>query len=89
MRWRTDGGEWFQGGQGGVAAGVVLYYRSEGQQAEAAALIPLGTSTTSTVVDQPRAQLGAVKGRAPTAGPDSRSPNEGGRYGGGNAGYAD
>ena len=72
-----------------MAAGVVLYHRSEGQQAEVAASVPLGTSTTVDVVGQPRAELGVVKGRAPTAGPDSRSPNEGGRYGGGNAGYAD
>ena len=53
-----------------MAAGVVLYHRSEGQQAETAALILLATSTTIDVVGQPRAQLGAVKGRAPTAGPD-------------------
>ena len=51
-----------------MAARVVLYYRSEGPQTKAAALIPPGTSTTVDVVDQPRAQLGAVKGRAPTAG---------------------
>ena len=72
-----------------MVARVVLYYRSEGPQTKAAALIPPGTSTTVDVVGQPRAQLGAVKGRAPTAGPDSKPPNEGDRYGCGNAGHAD
>ena len=47
-----------------MAAGVVLYHHSEGQQAEAAASVPLGTSMTVDVVGQPRAQLGAVKRRA-------------------------
>ena len=72
-----------------MAAGVVLYHRSEGQQAEAAASVPLGTSTTVDVVGQPRAQLGAVKRRAPIAGPDSRPPGEGDRSGRGDVGYAD
>ena len=72
-----------------VAAGVVLYHRSEGQQAEAPARIPLGTSTTIDVVGQPRAQLGAAKRRAPIAGPDSRPLGEGDRSGRGDAGYAD
>ena len=71
-----------------MAAGVVLYHRSEGQQAEAAARIPLGTSMTVEVVGQPRAPLGGVKGRAPIAGPDSRPPSEGDRSSRGDAGYA-
>ena len=61
-----------------MAIGVVLYYRSQGQQAEATAHLSLGPPTTTDVMGQPRAQLGAIKGRAPTAGPDSRSPNKGG-----------
>ena len=68
---------------------MVLYYRSQGQQVEAATHLPLGTSMTTDVMGQPRAQLGAVKGRAPIAGPDSRPPSEGDRSGRGDAGYAD
>ena len=72
-----------------MATGVVLYHRSEGQQVEAAARIPLGTSSTVDVVGQPRAQLGAVRRRALIAGPDSRPPGEGDRSGRGDVGYAD
>ena len=78
----------FLGGARLVAAGVVLHNRSQGQQAEAAAHLPLGPSTAADVMGQPRAQLGAVKGRAPIAGPDSRPPSEGDRSGHGDVGYS-
>ena len=79
----------FPGGARLVAAGVVLHNRSQGQQAEAAAHLPLGTSMTADVMGQPRAQLGAVKGRAPIAGPDSRPPREGDQSGRSDVGYVD
>ena len=60
-----------------MATGVVLDHRSEGQQAEAAAHLPLGPSAAASVMGQPRARLGAVQGCAPIAGPDSRPPGEG------------
>ena len=78
-----SGGAWF------VATGVVLYHRSQGQQAEAAARLSLGPSITSNVVGQQRVRLGAIQGRTPIAGPDSRPPREGDQSGRSDAGYAD
>ena len=79
----------FPGGARLVAVGVVLHNRSQGQQAEAAAHLSLGPSTAADVMGQPRAQLGAVKGRTPTTGPDSRPPREGDQSGRSDTGYAD
>ena len=44
----------FSGGVRFVAAGVVLYHRSQGQQAEATARLSLGPSTTADVMGQQR-----------------------------------
>ena len=79
----------FPGGARLVAAGVVLHNRSQGQQAEAAAHLPLGPSIAADVMGQPRAQLGAITGRTPIAGPDSRPPREGDQSGRSGAGYDD
>ena len=72
-----------------MATGVVLYHRSQGQQAKAAACLSLGPSTTADIIGQQRARLGAVQGCTPIAGPDSRPPRKGDQSGRGDAGYAD
>ena len=44
-----------------MATGVVLYHRSQGQQAEAAARLSLGPSTTTDVMDQQGLSWGPAK----------------------------
>ena len=77
------------GGARLVATGVVLYHRSQGQQAEAAARLSPGPSTTADVMGQQGARLGAVQGRSSVAGPDSRPPRKGDQSGRSDTGYAD
>ncbi len=78
----------FSGGDRLVVVGVVLHNRSQGQQVEAVARLPLGPSAAANVMGQPRAQLGAVKGCTPIAGPDSRPPRKGDQSGRSDTGYA-
>ena len=72
-----------------MATGVVLYHRSQGQQAEDAARLLPGPPTTADIMGQQRVRLGAVQGRTPIAGPDLRSPREGDQSGRSDADYAD
>ena len=79
----------FSGGARLVATGVVLYHRPLGQQAEAAARLSPGPSTTADIVGQQRVRLGVVQGRTPIATLDLRSPREEDQPSRSDAGYAD